>query len=71
MVIDDIISSGWTAARAISALRADGQRPAGVLTVFNYEGRLHVGLREEKLPIRSLATVRPRRRDPAEPQIDA
>jgi orotate phosphoribosyltransferase len=35
-LVDDILNSGRSAARAVSLLRSDGFRVAGVLTLFNF-----------------------------------
>ena len=35
-LMDDILNSGRSAARAVSLLRSDGFRVAGVMTLFNF-----------------------------------
>ncbi|HYE95900.1 MAG TPA: orotate phosphoribosyltransferase [Rubricoccaceae bacterium] len=68
-LVDDILNSGRSAARAVSLLRSDGFQVAGVLTLFNFtwsggrprleadglwvESLLELNLRESARPARS------------------
>jgi orotate phosphoribosyltransferase len=57
-LVDDILSSGQTALRAVLTLREEGFHPVGVLTVFEYgwkEGAAR--LRQACLCAESLATI--------------